>query len=323
MAHSADVSAVANENARRLGLRLHVAALVRDIAAARSRAAASEPAHGRRAELCRHCALRGSRPGRPIWSPVRCPSRSRTSLCRASGRAPPRAGGARHGRGRRAARAVRLRGLPARASARRSRPPAAGRDVLVVMPTGSGKSLCYQLPALMRTDLTLVVSPLVSLMQDQVEALERVAPGRVALVNAPAGRGARTGARSTRAVSGHVRLLYVAPERFASPGLPGAHPPGARSACSWSTRRTASPSGGTTSGPSTSGSPTPRAGSARRRSWPRRRRRRPQVARGHRGAARAARAGARRDGLRPAEPVLRRRRRARTRRSCTGGSPRR
>ena len=94
----------------------------------------------------------------------------------------------------------------------------AGRDVLVVMPTGSGKSLCYQLPALMRTDLTLVVSPLVSLMQDQVEALERVAPGRVALVNAQ--QDAATNRRAIeRAASGHVRLLYVAPERFSSPGF--------------------------------------------------------------------------------------------------------
>lgn len=94
----------------------------------------------------------------------------------------------------------------------------AGRDVLVVMPTGSGKSLCYQLPGLMRTDLTLVVSPLVSLMQDQVEAVERVAPGRVALVNAQ--QDAATNRRAVeRAVAGHVRLLYVAPERFASPGF--------------------------------------------------------------------------------------------------------
>ena len=94
----------------------------------------------------------------------------------------------------------------------------ADRDVLVVMPTGSGKSLCYQLPGLMRTDLTLVVSPLVSLMQDQVEAVERVAPGRVALVNAQ--QDAATNRRAVeRAVAGHVRLLYVAPERFASPGF--------------------------------------------------------------------------------------------------------
>jgi ATP-dependent DNA helicase RecQ len=94
----------------------------------------------------------------------------------------------------------------------------AGRDVLVVMPTGSGKSLCYQLPALMRADLTLVVSPLVSLMQDQVEALERVAPGKVALVNAQQDAAANRAAVD-RAVSGRARLLYVAPERFSSPGF--------------------------------------------------------------------------------------------------------
>src|SRR3712207_3741355 len=93
-----------------------------------------------------------------------------------------------------------------------------GRDVLVVMPTGSGKSLCYQLPALMRPDLTLVVSPLVSLMQDQVEALKRVAPGRVALVNAQQDTAANRRALDA-AVRGDLRLLYVAPERFSSPGF--------------------------------------------------------------------------------------------------------
>jgi ATP-dependent DNA helicase RecQ len=92
-------------------------------------------------------------------------------------------------------------------------PPA--RDVLVVMPTGAGKSLCYQLPALMRDDLTLVVSPLVSLMQDQVDALAGAAAGRVALVNAQAPPGANRAALE-RAAAGELRLLYVAPERFSS-----------------------------------------------------------------------------------------------------------
>jgi ATP-dependent DNA helicase RecQ len=90
------------------------------------------------------------------------------------------------------------------------------RDALVVMPTGSGKSLCYQLPALMREDLTLVVSPLVSLMQDQVQALSEVARGRVALINSQQGGAANSDALE-RALSGALRLLYVAPERFASP----------------------------------------------------------------------------------------------------------
>jgi ATP-dependent DNA helicase RecQ len=94
----------------------------------------------------------------------------------------------------------------------------AGRDVLVVMPTGSGKSLCYQLPALMRADLTLVVSPLVSLMQDQVEAVERVAPGRVGLVNAQQDSSVNRRVIE-RAARGDLRLLYVAPERFSSPGF--------------------------------------------------------------------------------------------------------
>src|SRR5947209_1560165 len=85
----------------------------------------------------------------------------------------------------------------------------ADRDALVVMPTGSGKSLCYQLPALIRDDLTLVVSPLVALMHDQVHALAQIAPGQVELVNAQ--RGSATNAQALeRAAAGELRLLYVA-----------------------------------------------------------------------------------------------------------------
>ena len=95
----------------------------------------------------------------------------------------------------------------------------AGRDVLLVMPTGSGKSLCYQLPALVRDGLTVVVSPLVSLMQDQVDALRRRGLGdRVELVNAQQDGGANAAALD-RVARGEVKLLYVAPERFSSPGF--------------------------------------------------------------------------------------------------------
>ena len=90
----------------------------------------------------------------------------------------------------------------------------AGRDVLLVMPTGAGKSLCYQLPALVSDQLAVVVSPLVSLMQDQVDSLG----GRAALINAQ--RDPAENRRTLeRALAGEVALLYVAPERFATPGF--------------------------------------------------------------------------------------------------------
>jgi ATP-dependent DNA helicase RecQ len=89
-----------------------------------------------------------------------------------------------------------------------------GRDVLAVMPTGSGKSLGYQLPAVMLPGTTLVVSPLISLMKDQVDELNRRGIRSGALHSLlPAD--ARAGVLSD-AQSGRLRLLYVAPERFAS-----------------------------------------------------------------------------------------------------------
>ncbi len=92
------------------------------------------------------------------------------------------------------------------------------RDALVVMPTGSGKSLCYQLPALMRDDLTIVVSPLVALMRDQAWAVHRIAPGRVTMINSQRTHNGNAEAMA-RVRRGEVRLLYVAPERFASPAF--------------------------------------------------------------------------------------------------------
>ncbi|HEX2128661.1 MAG TPA: RecQ family ATP-dependent DNA helicase [Solirubrobacterales bacterium] len=89
-----------------------------------------------------------------------------------------------------------------------------GRDVLLVMPTGAGKSVCYQLPALLDRRLAIVVSPLVSLMQDQVEGLD----GNAGLINAQRDAGTN---RETlhRALAGELSLLYVAPERFSTPGF--------------------------------------------------------------------------------------------------------
>ncbi|SFG84185.1 ATP-dependent DNA helicase RecQ [Palleronia marisminoris] len=93
---------------------------------------------------------------------------------------------------------------------------AAGEPVLAIMPTGGGKSLCYQLPALMRDGVTLVVSPLIALMRDQVRGLQ------VAGVAAGALTSANT-EEETRAVyeqleAGTLKLLYLAPERLGSAG---------------------------------------------------------------------------------------------------------
>ncbi len=91
----------------------------------------------------------------------------------------------------------------------------AGENVLAVMPTGSGKSLCYQLPAIVRPGLTLVVSPLIALMRDQVRALTAagVSAGSLNSSNDPAENTRVMGLLRRR----ELRLLYVAPERLARP----------------------------------------------------------------------------------------------------------
>ena len=90
-----------------------------------------------------------------------------------------------------------------------------GRDALVVMPTGSGKSLCYQLPALGSDSLTVVVSPLLALMRDQVDALRARGVEGVHTINSSLGPGESRAALDAVA-GGSCRLLYVAPERFAN-----------------------------------------------------------------------------------------------------------
>src|SRR6201997_3664752 len=88
----------------------------------------------------------------------------------------------------------------------------AGREVLAVMPTGSGKSLCYQLPALLRDGLTIVVSPLIALMRNQVAQL--CAYGVAAAALNSANDAAENRSILDRIGRGDLRLLYVAPERL-------------------------------------------------------------------------------------------------------------
>ena len=153
----------------------------------------------------------------------------------------------------------------------------AGRDVLAVMPTGSGKSLCYQLPALLSDGVTLVVSPLIALMEDQYAALRnRGLEGVEMLTSSMSPDAVDAALRADRRRRGAARLrragAVLEPRaswtRSARPASPGSR----------STRRTACRSGATTSGPTTCGSPTSASGWARRRRSRSRRRRRPRVA---------------------------------------------
>src|SRR3954454_6184872 len=88
-----------------------------------------------------------------------------------------------------------------------------GRDSLIVMPTGGGKSLCYQLPGLASEDLTIVVSPLIALMRDQWEKLRRLGQP-VAMITS--GMSDEVAWEALEAVRKEARVVYCAPERFAS-----------------------------------------------------------------------------------------------------------
>jgi ATP-dependent DNA helicase RecQ len=94
---------------------------------------------------------------------------------------------------------------------------AAGGDALVLMPTGGGKSLCYQIPALLRDGVGIVVSPLIALMQDQVDALKQAGVAAAFLNSSLEAEEAREVSRQL--LRGELKLLYVAPERLMTEGF--------------------------------------------------------------------------------------------------------
>ena len=114
-----------------------------------------------------------------------------------------------------------------------------GQDVLAVMPTGAGKSICYQVPALLLPGITIVVSPLVSLMKDQVGALVQAGVAAAFLNNSLTDN--QKALMLRRAREGWYKIIYVAPERLEMPGFQR-----------FAQRPTASASGGRTSAPAIS-----------------------------------------------------------------------
>ncbi|MBY0444030.1 MAG: RecQ family ATP-dependent DNA helicase, partial [Burkholderiales bacterium] len=92
---------------------------------------------------------------------------------------------------------------------------AGGGDALVLMPTGGGKSLCYQIPALLRDGCGVVVSPLIALMQDQVDALKELGVAAAFLNSSLNQEEARDVENAF--INGQLKMLYVAPERLVTP----------------------------------------------------------------------------------------------------------
>ena len=93
----------------------------------------------------------------------------------------------------------------------------AGRDSLVLMPTGGGKSLCYQIPALVREGVGLVISPLIALMHDQVRALQELGVAAEFLNSSLDHQTQQAIIKRLRA--GQLKLLYIAPERLTQPAM--------------------------------------------------------------------------------------------------------
>ncbi|EUJ31679.1 ATP-dependent DNA helicase RecQ [Listeria floridensis FSL S10-1187] len=94
-----------------------------------------------------------------------------------------------------------------------------GEDTLAIMPTGGGKSLCYQIPALMFHGITIVVSPLISLMKDQVDALQAAGIGATFINSSLSLRETNERLNLIRSGSGDIKLLYIAPERLEAAGF--------------------------------------------------------------------------------------------------------
>jgi ATP-dependent DNA helicase RecQ len=93
----------------------------------------------------------------------------------------------------------------------------AGKDCLVLMPTGGGKSICYQLPALMMDGLTVVISPLIALMKDQVQAL---VTNKIPAAYLNSQLSYSDAAKVEHAVlEGHIKILYVSPEKLVTQGF--------------------------------------------------------------------------------------------------------